>query len=87
MTGDDFSSVLGAAELSVALRRYRSDRGAYPDDLASLAPVYLPSVPVNPFTGKTPVYARKGNGFTLSVPYSRVKDRPAPPTSEWTVTR
>lgn len=86
-TGDDFSSVLGAAELSVALRRYRLDRGVYPDVLAMLVPAYLPSVPLNPFTGKTPVYARKGNGFTLSAPQSRVKDRPSPPTSDWAVTR
>lgn len=85
MTGDDFGSVLGAAELSVALRRYRLDRGAYPDELTILVPAYLSAVPVNPFTGKPPVYARQGGGFTLSAPQSRVKDRPSPPTPEWTV--
>ena len=86
-TGDDFSSVLGAAELAVALRRYRFDRGAYPDELTMLAPAYLAAVPVNPFTGKPPVYARQGGGFTLSAPQSRVKDRPSPPTPEWTVSK
>ena len=86
-TGDDFSSVLGAAELAVALRRYRLDRGAYPDDLTMLVPVYLPAVPVNPFTGKPPGYARQGAGFTLSAPQSRVKDRPSPPTPGWTVNK
>jgi hypothetical protein len=86
-TGDDFSSVLGAAELAVALRRFRLDRGAYPDDLTMLVPAYLPAVSVNPFTGKPPVYARQGSGFTLSAPQSRAKDRPSPPTPEWTVNK
>jgi hypothetical protein len=86
-TGDDFSSVLGAAELAVALRRYRLDRGAYPDELTMLVPAYLSALPVNPFTGKPPVYARQGAGFTLSAPQSRAKDRPSPPTPEWTVNK
>ena len=86
-TGDEFSGVLGAAELAVALRRYRLDHGAYPDDLATLVPAYLSAIPVNPFTGKTPVYARQGEGFTLSAPQNRIKERPSPPTPEWTVNR
>jgi len=86
-TGDDFNSVLGAAELAVALRRCRMDRGAYPDDLAMLVPAYLPAVPMNPFTGKPPGYARHGSGFTLSAPQSRASDRPSPPTPEWTVNK
>jgi hypothetical protein len=86
-TGDDLSSVLGAAELAVGLRRYRLDRGAYPDNLNALVPGYVQAVPVNPFTGKPPVYVRQGSGFTLSAPQSRVRDRPSPPTPEWTVSR
>ena len=86
-TGDDFNSVLGAAELAVALRRCRLDRGAYPDDLTMLVPAYLPAIPMNPFTGKPPAYARQGSGFTLSAPQSRAHDRPSPPTPEWTVNK
>ena len=81
------SGLLGATALAVALRRYRLDREAYPDDLSALVPAYLSAVPVNPFTGKPPVYARQGSGFTLGAPQSRVHATPAPPTPEWTVTR
>ena len=86
-TGDDFTSVLGAAELAVALRRYRLDRGAYPDDLTLLVPAYLPAIPLNPFTARPPDYARQGGGFTLSAPKRQVQVRPAHPTPEWTVSR
>ena len=87
VTGDDFNSVLGATQLAVALRRHRVDRGVYPDDLAALAPAYLSAIPVNPFTGKPPVYAQKAAGFTLTAPQSRTHVPASPPTPEWTVNR
>jgi hypothetical protein len=86
-TGDDFLSELGAAEVAVALRRYRLDRGAYPDELAALVPAYLAELPVNPFTAKPPVYARQSTGFTLTAPRSEIHTRAVPPTPEWTVNR
>ena len=64
-TGDMFISALSATEIGVALRRYRLDRGSYPDDLSVLSPSYLAAVPIDPFTGNPPVYARQGAGFTL----------------------
>jgi hypothetical protein len=64
-TGDLFSSALSTTEIGVALRRYRLDRGSYPEDLSALSPAYLATVPINPFTGKAPVYTRQGPGFTL----------------------
>ena len=64
-TGDMFISALSATEIGVALRRYRLDRGSYPDDLSALSPSYLATVPIDPFTGKPPVYERQGAGFTL----------------------
>jgi hypothetical protein len=64
-TGDLFISALSTTEIGVALRRYRLDRGSYPDDLSALAPSYLATVPINPLSGKPPVYARQGAGFTL----------------------
>lgn len=64
-SADDYLSGLAAAQLAVALRRYRQDYGTYPDDLSRLVPKYLASVPNDPFTGRPPVYARQGGGFTL----------------------
>jgi hypothetical protein len=60
-----YMSQLNGAELAVALRRFRLDRGRYPDALAELAPQYLAQVPIDPFTGRPPEYTRQGEGFEL----------------------
>jgi hypothetical protein len=65
--GDDFTSQLAAAELVVALRRFKLDRGVYPDNLLAVTPAYLTAVPIDPFTGLPPVYARDRQGFTLKI--------------------
>jgi len=65
--GDDFMAELSAAEVAVALRRFKLDHKAYPDTLSTLAPTYLVRLPIDPFTGQPPVYARVGEGFTLRV--------------------
>lgn len=85
-SGDLFTSELNAAELAVALRRFRLDRGAYPDELPALVPSYLASVPIDPFTGRPPVYARRGAGFELHAegPKNRT---PRPPELDWVVTK
>jgi len=44
------------AMIAAALRAYHFDHGAYPADLAKLAPSYLPAVPVPPATCFTYVY-------------------------------
>jgi hypothetical protein len=84
--GDTFVSELNATEIGVALRRFRVDRGAYPDELSALVPGYLASVPIDPFTGRPPVYTRKGAGFELHAegPKSRT---PRPSTLDWVVPR
>ncbi len=64
-TVDRFNSTLGATELAVALRRFRLDHGTYPDALSRLVPAYVAGVPIDPFTGQPPVYARQGAGFHL----------------------
>jgi len=64
-SGYEYQSQLNAAELAVALRRFRVDRGAYPVTLADLVPTYVAQVPTDPFTGRPPDYARKGAGFEL----------------------
>jgi hypothetical protein len=85
-TGDLFMSALGATELGVALRRYRLDHGAYPDDLSAVVPAYLPDVPIDPFTGQPPVYLRQGDGFTLRAEGGRA-DRATSPALNWAVVR
>ena len=64
-SGDQFDGVLGATQIAVALRRHRLDHGVYPAGLPALVPAYLPEVPIDPFTGKPPLYVRDGSGFTL----------------------
>ena len=64
-SGDHFNSGLGLTELAVALRRFRIERGQYPDALSSLVPTYLASMPIDALTGKAPVYSRQGAGFRL----------------------
>jgi hypothetical protein len=83
-TGDLFMSALSAAEIGVALRRYRRDRGSYPDDLSALSPSYLANVPIDPFTGKPPLYARQGAGFTLHAEGGKGA-APAKSALDWTV--
>ena len=71
-------------EIGVALRRYRLDRGSYPDDLSALAPSYPATVPIDPFTGKPPVYARQGAGFTLHAESGK-SSAPIRSALDWTV--
>jgi hypothetical protein len=62
---DEHASAQAACEVAVALRRYRIARGAYPDDLSALAPDYLKTLPIDPYTGKPTSYSRTGAGFEL----------------------
>jgi hypothetical protein len=64
-SSDDFASELAVAELGVALRRYKLDRGAYPESLSALTPAYLDRLPIDPYTGTPPAYVRVDEGFTL----------------------
>ena len=85
-TGDTFKSVLAVSEIGVALRRYRLDRGIYPDDLAALLPQYLPRLPVESVSGRPPAYARRGDGFTLGAePVARTS--PGNAALDWRIPR
>ncbi len=63
--GDMNAARLVLAGAALALRRYRLDHGEYPESLNALVPVYLDSVPKDPFTGEPPEYRREGSGFVL----------------------
>ena len=86
-TGDDYMSMLGAAEIAVALRRYKLDHASYPADLSALTPLYLDRLPINPYTGAVPVYARDGEGFTLRAPRDKNYSSRARPTTDWKISR
>ena len=66
-SGDEYRASMMLASTAVALRRCRLERGSYPANLGELAPGFLPRMPVDPFTGRAPEYARAGAGFTLKV--------------------
>jgi hypothetical protein len=66
-SGDEHRAILTLASTAVALRRCRLERGSYPESLKDLAPAFLARVPIDPFTGREPEYARAGSGFTVSV--------------------
>jgi hypothetical protein len=51
-------------QLAAALRLYRDERGFYPDSLEAIRGV-LPTLPVDPFTGKPFLYRREGSGFVV----------------------
>jgi hypothetical protein len=65
-SGYRYLSALNVAELGVALRRFRLDNGVYPEALSQLEPRYIARVPIDPFSGRAPEYAREGRGFTLT---------------------
>jgi hypothetical protein len=85
-SGDKHDSVLAVAEIGVALRRHRLDRGSYPDELSSLVPAYLPRLPIDLVTGRPPAYARSGAGFTLKAETVSKDSSPNAPL-EWLVAR
>jgi hypothetical protein len=41
-----------AADVAIAMERYRRRHGRLPEQLADLVPQFLPRVPIDPFTGK-----------------------------------
>jgi hypothetical protein len=50
----------------MALRAYRLERGAYPENLNQLVPNYLSTIPADPFgSGEALRYQKRGDSFTL----------------------
>jgi hypothetical protein len=85
--GYRFLSALNVAEIGVALRRFRLDAGAYPESLDQLAPRYLARLPIDPFTGRPPDYARDGSGFALTGHGPKVMSVADHALLEWKIAR
>ncbi len=51
--------------LSLTLRLYRVEHGAYPISLDALVPDYVDALPIDPFSGKPFIYSKAGDDFRL----------------------
>jgi hypothetical protein len=49
----------------LAVRLHRGEHGSLPADLRELVPRYLPSVPIDPFSGAPIIYRPQGDNFLL----------------------
>lgn len=54
-----------AADAGIAIEFYRREHGKLPETLEALTPKYLPSVPLDPFTGNPMIYKVEERGFTI----------------------
>lgn len=60
---------------AVAIERYRHQNKKLPDSLNDILPLYIESVPLDPFTGKPLLYTRDGQSFTVySTGFNRIDD-------------
>ncbi len=58
-------ALLGAAEIGIANRIYKNKYGEYVNSLNQLTPEILPTISLDPFTGKDYIYKRKDKGFIV----------------------
>lgn len=62
--GAEDTSMIRAIRVIVAVERYRRDHGEQlPASLQDLVPAYLPSAPLDPFSGKSLVFAKDARGY------------------------
>ena len=54
-----------SSTIALALARHRRDRGSLPQRLEQLTPAFLPSLPVDPYSGRAFHYAPAGNAFKV----------------------
>ncbi len=54
-------------KIAYALEMYRDKYGNYPDTLAALSPTFFKHPPVDPVTGKFPIYIHQGSGYELTL--------------------
>jgi hypothetical protein len=63
-----------AAQIGIACKVYKNDRGDYPEKISELVPDYLDKAPLDPFNGKPFVYQREDSGFIVYSIGSNRKD-------------
>ncbi len=51
--------------VALAMVAYRAEKGAWPKELKELAPGYLPTVPVDVFSGKDLIYKLQDGGYII----------------------
>jgi hypothetical protein len=52
-------------DLALTLDRFRNDEQRYPEQLEALVPKYLAKMPVDQFTGGSPIYRQTEAGYLL----------------------
>ncbi len=63
-----------AAQVGIACKVYKNERGNYPEKISDLVPDYLDKEPLDPFNGKPFVYQREDSGFIVYSIGSNRKD-------------
>jgi len=64
----------GAAVIAIANRIYRQKHGEFAESLSQLTPDILPTLPLDPFTGKDYIYRKKDKGFIVYSVADNMKD-------------
>ena len=70
---------LTLVKIAYALEMYRSAHGHYPATLAALSPAFFKHPPMDPFTGRAPVYIRANNGYALALSQENLHSGWVPP--------
>jgi hypothetical protein len=52
------AALMAGTRVNIAIQLWRAEKGEYPESLDELVPVYLPELPVDPFTGRSMGYRR-----------------------------
>ena len=74
-------------KIAYALEMYRNAHGHYPDTVAALSPAFFKRPPVDPVTGKPPVYIRTSAGYELAQSEEHLHSRWAPRVPLFGLTR
>jgi len=80
-----FDALARATRAGLACRIHKGRTGQYPESLEALVPGLLDEVPIDPFTGKSFVYRRDGEGFIVYSLGSNRKDDGG--RSTWEITQ
>ncbi len=67
-------ALVRANYLALALKIYKTGRGAYPESLQDLVPGIIGKLPSDPFTGRDYIYKREGEGFAVYSVADNLKD-------------